>query len=136
MAQFLFLQENLRSNLRVSSLQGRFASPAESNVAPESCRLFRLRSNSFKVKDWELKIEDRVSQLLSDTLQPLSLKESLWQRKTNIVFIVYNVKMFLILKLPYSNIVICKKWIYLTFSNSYSRWLLKLSAAYFQTKAQ
>ena len=64
-------------NLRLSSLQSGRLSSADSSFTPESCRSLLFRSKSLRLEDWELRTEDRASQLLSDRLQPLSLKESL-----------------------------------------------------------
>jgi len=60
--------------LSASSLQFGLLSPAESCFTPESCRLLLLRPSSVRLEDWELRTEDRASQLLSERLQPLSLR--------------------------------------------------------------
>lgn len=64
------------TDLRVSSLHCRLASPAERSLTPESSRSLLLRSNSLRLDDCELTTEDRASQLLFDRLQPLNLEES------------------------------------------------------------
>lgn len=68
--------------LSVSSLQfGLFSQKAESCFTPESCRLLLLRSSSVRLEDWELRAKDRASQLLSERLQPLSLRRKWDGRK-------------------------------------------------------
>ena len=71
---FRLCLRSLNPDLRRSSLQCGLFSPAESSSTPESCRSLWLRSSSVRLEDWELRTEDRTSQLLSDRLQPLSLK--------------------------------------------------------------
>ena len=68
-------EKKLMSDLRISSLQCGLCSPTDSDFTPESCRSLLLRSSSLREDDWELRTEDRDSQLLSDRLQPLSLKK-------------------------------------------------------------
>lgn len=64
------------SDLSVSSLQYWLFIPADRSFTPGSCRLLLPRSSYIRREDWELRTEDRASQLLSDRLQPLSLKSS------------------------------------------------------------
>ena len=63
-------------DLRLSSLQSGHFNSTDSSFTPESCRSLLFRSSSLRLEDWELRTEDRASQLLSDRLQPLILKES------------------------------------------------------------
>jgi len=64
----------MNPDLRASRLQFGLFSPAESCFTPESCSLLLLRSSSVRLKDWELRAEDRAAQLLSERLQSLSLR--------------------------------------------------------------
>ena len=64
----------MNPNLRVSRVQCGLSSPADNSFTPESCRLLLLRSSSLRLEDRELRTEDRASQLLSERLQPLSLR--------------------------------------------------------------
>ena len=75
----------INPDLRVSSSQCGLFSPDDSSFTPESCRSLLLRSNSLKLENWELRTEDRASQLLFDRLQSLSLKKT---KKTYILFFV------------------------------------------------
>ena len=73
----------INPDLRVSSSQCGLFSPDDSSFTPESCRSLLLRSSSLKLENWELRTEDRASQLLFDRLQSLSLKKT----KKNVHFI-------------------------------------------------
>ena len=72
----LYITKVVKLDLSVFSLQCGLFSPLDSSFTPESWRSLLLRSSSLRLGDWELRSEDRASQLLSDRLQPLSLKES------------------------------------------------------------
>ena len=63
-------------NLRVCSLQSGLLSPSDRIFSPESFRSVSLRSRCVRLEDWDLRTEDRASQLLSDRLQPLSLEKT------------------------------------------------------------
>ena len=66
----------LNPDLRVSSLHPGLFSPSDSFFTPESFRSLVLRSTCVRLEDWDLRTEDRASQLLSDRLQPLSLEKT------------------------------------------------------------
>ena len=66
----------MNPDLRVSSVQCGLCSPTESGFTPKSFRLLLLRSSTLREEDWELRTEDRASQLLSERLQLLSLKRN------------------------------------------------------------
>ena len=63
------------TDLSLSSLQCGLLSPAEISFTPESLRSLLLRSSSLRLDALELRTDARASQLLSDKLQPLSLKK-------------------------------------------------------------
>lgn len=71
---FLFIIYLTLSDLRVSSVPSELSSAADRSFIPASVRLLLLRSNTLRLEGWELSMEDRVSQLLSDRLQSLSLE--------------------------------------------------------------
>lgn len=71
---FLFIIYLTLSDLRVSSVPSELSSAADRSFIPTSVRLLLLRSNTLRLEGWELSMEDRVSQLLSDRLQSLSLE--------------------------------------------------------------
>lgn len=66
----------LNPDLRVSSLHPGLFSPSDSIFTPESFRSLLLRSRCLRLEDWDLRTEDRSSQLLSDRLQSLSLDKT------------------------------------------------------------
>ena len=66
----------MNPDLRVSSVQCGLSSPADSSFTPEPCRLLLLMSSSLRLEDWELRTEDRAAQLLSERLQPVSLRRT------------------------------------------------------------
>lgn len=59
--------------MRISSLQSVLSTPEDSSLTPESPRSLSLRSSSLRLEGWEVRTEDRASQLISESLQPLSL---------------------------------------------------------------
>lgn len=59
--------------MRISSLQSVLSTPEDSSLTPESRRSLSLRSSSLRLEGWEVRTEDRASQLISESLQPLSL---------------------------------------------------------------
>lgn len=70
----------LNPDLRISSLQWGFSSPAEKSFTPESSRSLLLRSSSVRVEHWKLSSEDRALQLLFERLQPSSLKDNIFNQ--------------------------------------------------------
>lgn len=71
----MIVEKGLNSDLTSSSPHCGLCSPTDKSFTPESCRSLLLRSSSFRLEDWELRIKDRGSQVLSERLQPFSLKE-------------------------------------------------------------
>lgn len=71
----LFSVSPVRFKLRVSSVQYGLLIPPVNSFSPESCRLLLLRSSSFRFEVWAPMTNARDSQLPSDSLQPLSLKD-------------------------------------------------------------
>lgn len=69
----LYMQSLKNPDLNISSLQYGLSSPPHSVFTPESFRSLSFRSSSLRLEEWELRTEDRVSQILSERLQPLSL---------------------------------------------------------------
>lgn len=67
------MQSLKNPDLNISSLQYGLSSPPHSVFTPESFRSLLFRSSSLRLEEWELRTEDRVSQILSERLQPLSL---------------------------------------------------------------
>lgn len=63
--QFTFAKMSKhKSDLRVSRLQWGLFRPDDSSFTPESWRSLLLRSSSVRLPHWELRMEDRASQLL------------------------------------------------------------------------
>ena len=79
----------MNPDLRVSSVQCGLFSSEHSSFTPESCRLLLLRSSSLRLEDWELRTEDRAAQLLSERLQPLSLKKNQQNKRKQLQTLVF-----------------------------------------------
>lgn len=82
--------KTLNHDLRLSSLQCGLSSASDRSLTPESSRSLSLRSSSPRLEDVKLRTEDRTSQLPSDMLQTLSLKnyedENKMKKKVILVF--------------------------------------------------
>lgn len=76
------MQSLKNPDLNISSLQYGLSSPPHSVFTPESFRSLLFRSSSLRLEEWELRTEDRVSQVLSERLQPLSLLRQQEVKKT------------------------------------------------------
>ena len=73
----------MNPDLRVSRTHCGLSSPTDSSFTPESCRLLLLRSSSLRLEDWELRTEDRTSQLVFDSSQPLILERKKGRKRRN-----------------------------------------------------
>lgn len=60
----------MNPHLNISSVQFE----PDNNFSPESCRLLFRRSTSLKQHDWELRTDDRISQVLPESLHDPSLR--------------------------------------------------------------
>lgn len=67
----------MHADLRASRAQRGLLRPSQRSDTPESRRSLLLRSSSLRLEEWELRTEDKGSQLLHDRLQPLNLKKQL-----------------------------------------------------------